>query len=65
MTNVTNVTERRILLASALLIPAIPPFDFISVALTSGMFIIGPGIFAPIGMLAGTAVVAVLRRIQS
>jgi hypothetical protein len=28
-------------------------------------FIIGPGIFAPIGMLAGLAVVAVMRRIRS
>jgi hypothetical protein len=28
-------------------------------------FIIGRGVFAPIGMLAGLAVVAVVRRIQS
>jgi len=28
-------------------------------------FIIGPGIFAPVGMLAGLAVVAVMRRIRS
>jgi hypothetical protein len=28
-------------------------------------FIVGPGIFAPIGMVAGLAVVAVVRRIQS
>jgi hypothetical protein len=28
-------------------------------------FVIGPGVFAPIGMLAGLAIVAVLRRIRS